>query len=112
VSHLINRIAMGLALLFLTVQVGVATVLLSQPRPARFGWQMYSGIREALAYGVVRSDGSVEWVQRADYFGNFRIDLDDIVEPAAAMICARRPDATAVRANYLGGAQKDVPCRR
>ena len=111
-AKFINRLAMSLALLFMGVQVGFATYQLSKPRPARFGWQMYSGIREALAYGVVRSDGSVDWVQRADYFGNFRIDLDDIVEPAATLICARRPDASAVRAKYLGGAQRDVACSR
>ena len=111
-AKIIRQLCFVLAAFFMAAQIGVATYQLSKPRPARFGWQMYSGIREALAYGVVSGDGSVEWVQRADYFGNFRIDLDDIVEPAAELMCSRRPDATAVRANYLGGAQRDVACSR
>lgn len=111
-GKIIRQLSFVLAAVFVAAQIGVATHQLSKPRPAKFGWQMYSGIREALSYELVRRDGTVEPVRRADYFGNFRIDLDDIIEPAAQLICARRPDAAAVRAKYIGGAQKELPCTR
>jgi hypothetical protein len=85
---------------FLAGQVVVPLLQLWSPRPARFAWHMFAGIRQPLQYDLVLSDGSVVPVHLQDHLGNFRSDLDTM-ERLPAHLCARYPQAVAVRFRVL-----------
>lgn len=102
-----------LSLAFLTLQVAVPTVLLFGPRPARFGWQMFSAHTTAPAFAVEHADGSRALVDVDDYFAFRRGDLDPVVfdrlpvhlcriDPTVVTVYERRPAETTIEAH---------PCR-
>lgn len=37
-------------ILFISLQLSVATLALFEPRPARWGWQMFSGVRTQASF--------------------------------------------------------------
>ena len=79
---------------FLVVQVVVPSWQLTQPRPARFGWQMYAA-GAGVAFAVVGRDGAVTPVALEDYIVRRRDDLD-LRRYLPPVICART-GAAAVR---------------
>lgn len=83
---------------FLAVQISVPTLALFEARPARFGWQMFSGARTRADFVIVEVSGAQREVELADYLGNPRseIDLEAVLPP---YICAVEPGAGAVRIN-------------
>jgi hypothetical protein len=98
------------AIVFLVVQVLVPAWQLTQPPPARFGWQMYAAAARARAFAAVHSDGSVTPIVLDEYIIRRRDDLDlrRFLPPA---ICART-GAVAVRyRDSAGGRPVEIPCR-
>ena len=101
------------AVLYVIAQIAVPAMMLTGPRPSRFGWQMFAGLRSLDTYSVVRRDTSTEPIQLSSFFGNPRLDTEIDVPAFVLRICARRPDATAVRfKNALSGQTRDYICER
>jgi hypothetical protein len=94
---------------FLAVQIAVPLVRLWAPRPARFGWHMYSSVRSQPRFATVSVDGSVTAVRSADFLGNPRGDLDLAGDRVPAHLCAITPDIRAVRVEAKG-VLRDRPC--
>ncbi len=94
-SRTATRARAALSLVFLSLQVAVPTALLFGPRPARFGWQMFSAHTTAPVFAVEHADGSRALVDVDDYFAFRRGDLDPAVfDRLPAHLC--RIDATVV----------------
>lgn len=94
---------------FLAFQLGVPAAMLFEPRPAKFGWQMFSGTPETLGYGVVLADGTVEDVDPGEHLVTVRLDASlDRVLPD--QLCRVTPAARAVLIRRIGGAEEQLPC--
>ena len=105
-----KRAAACFFVVYLIVQVGLPVYRLWAPRPARFGWQMFSASAFPVRVWLLRRDGSEEPLAPDAYVGNARGDLDyeRFVLPH---ICKMRPDAVSVRFQLPGpSAAKDYPC--
>jgi hypothetical protein len=78
------------------VQVIVPLIQLRQPRPARFGWQMYAGIREPFALTGVAADGSTRPIEIDNYLAFHRGDIaiSRILPP---VVCDREQELVAIR---------------
>jgi hypothetical protein len=99
------------AIAFLAVQVVVPSWQLTQPPPARFGWQMYAAGARASEFAVVGRDGSVTPVALGEYIARQRDDLD-LLRFLPPTLCART-GAVAVRyRDALEHASVEIPCRR
>lgn len=108
-----NRGPAFLFLTYLIVQIGVPTFMLAGPRPSRFGWQMFAGIRSLDTFSVVRHDASSDRIDLRTYFGNPRSDTEVDVPTFASRICSQQGDAIAVRVtNAMRGDTRDYPCER
>jgi hypothetical protein len=81
--------------LYLTVQIGVPVYRLFQPRPTRFGWQMFSAASVPSHVWIVSAD-RVEEISSASYIGNFRADLE-WERYALPHLCSVRSEATVIR---------------
>ena len=96
-------------LLWLVVQIGVPLWQLTNPRPARFGWQMYAVVKYPPQITAVRCDGSSVQLTPSSYFAYFRSDLHPAyiqalgkhlcrVDPSLEVVeLLRRPEGTVVR---------------
>ena len=62
---------------FMVLAVAIPTVALLSPRPARFGWQMYSVAYPAPRAWVQASDGSTREFDLADRMAVLRADTAD-----------------------------------
>jgi len=60
---------------YLALQIAVPTYRLFQPRPTRFGWQMFSASSLPTRVWLVSAVDTRE-VSPASYIGNVRSDLD------------------------------------
>lgn len=88
--------AAAFAFVYLFLQVVVPLVALGESRPARFGWQMYSGAGHVPSvYAVVREDGTRTEYDAASYVGYPRADVrfDDHLP---GFLCATHPQAVTV----------------
>lgn len=90
-----NRWAVLFFFVYLGVQIAVPVYRLVQPRPTRFGWQMFSTSSVPARVWIVSSD-AVREISPAAHIGNFRSDLE-YERYALPFLCRVRPDATAVR---------------
>jgi hypothetical protein len=91
-------------------QLGLPLVKLVAPRPARFGWQMFSG-GEPLRFFVRRGDGVEVEVSPLTVLAVPRPEIRAERELAAAF-CAADPRAEAIRVQVgRDGARREVPCR-
>lgn len=81
--------------LYLTVQIGVPVYRLVQPKPTRFGWQMFSASSVPSRVWLVSSNDERE-ISPAAYIGNFRSDLE-YERYALPFLCRVRPEATTIR---------------
>jgi hypothetical protein len=96
---------------FLCLQVLVPAWQLTQPRPARFGWQMYAAGPRAAAFAAIGRDGAVTEIALDDYVIRSRDDLD-LLRYLPPAICART-GAMAVRYRGAPGRQPiEIACRR
>ena len=66
----------GLVTAFLAIQVVVPTVALLGPRPARFGWQMYSALPDMPRAWVLNRDGSEHPIDLGRLFAVQRAEID------------------------------------
>lgn len=80
---------------YLLLQIAVPAVMLLQPRPARFGWQMFSGGSVAADY-VVEHDGFTSRIDPTDFVALSRADIDLTIH-LPAHLCEVVPGARAVR---------------
>ncbi|NOT00826.1 MAG: hypothetical protein HOP29_09380 [Phycisphaerales bacterium] len=89
--------ATALCLVFAAVPIIVPLVQLPADRPARFGWQMYSGIKIIPQFEVIGADGGMRPITLTDFVANVRADLryDDVLPKH---LCRVLDDAAAVRA--------------
>ncbi len=94
---------------FLAVQVAVPAWQLSQPRPARFGWQMYSGIKPQPRMFTITEDGGQREVDLRRHVGYQRIDLD-YVAFLPPHLCQTIPGVQAVRVQ-IGEKSETRECR-
>jgi hypothetical protein len=83
-------------LLFLAVQTAVPLAQLWKPRPARFGWQMYSGTQKRARFAVILRDGTTQRADLVRYVAVYRgeIDMEEAFPPH---LCRVVPDAAAVQ---------------
>jgi hypothetical protein len=61
---------------YLTIQVIVPVAALFGPRPARFGWQMYSALPDLPQAWTVAADGTEEEIALASLFAIQRAEID------------------------------------
>jgi hypothetical protein len=86
---------------FLTVQIAVPIVQLASPRPARFGWHMWTARRRAPQFSVVMKDGSVRPADVSIYLASSRGEMDAgaVLPPH---LCRVIPDIAAVEIRARG----------
>lgn len=89
----IRGTVVGLAL---AAMVLVPATVLDEPRPARFGWQMYSGLYVAPDIEVELTDGEVERVELEDIAAAVR-PWPDYTGAATEFLCQQKPHAESVR---------------
>jgi hypothetical protein len=96
---------------FLGVQIVVPIVKLTEPRPARFGWQMWSARAKPHRFFLVMKDGTTRPADLSRYIGWSRgeLDLRDRLPPH---LCHVVPDVTAVQIQSPGSETRNVyTCR-
>jgi hypothetical protein len=104
-----RRLAAAGFLTFLTVQILVPALQLLADRPARFGWQMFAGLREMPDILVVRPGGWVDTLPLRRYVGYPRAEM--VFGPdLARYVCRRDPGAVAVVLRYPGRSAPAVTC--
>lgn len=90
----------GLIAAFVVFAILVPALALGQPRPARFGWQMYSVAQPAPRAWLEATDGSVHDYNLVDRLAVLRADIPDpkslgqrlcVMENAAAVLIQLRP---------------------
>jgi hypothetical protein len=94
--------------LFVVVQIAVPTVMLFEPRPAAFGWQMYSAARSLPDVVVIEADGSERVVDLTDHLAEPRAEIDyaaRLAEQACRVIGGPR-----VRVTPDGGPPIEIEC--
>jgi hypothetical protein len=85
---------LALTLLLLT-QFALPAALLLAPRPARWGWQMYSTTSPAVALTLLGADGAATPLDTGDYLGWNRGEID-AATALPPFVCAQHPGARAV----------------
>lgn len=76
-----------LVIAFVAIALAIPATALTQPRPARFGWQMYSVAYPAPRAWLQASDGSTEQYDLADRLAVLRADVPDPVA-VGQQLCA------------------------
>lgn len=97
-----------LVVAFIVIALIIPTIMLTQPRPARLGWQMYSASQSALDVQLELSDGSR---RSYDIAARLAVARGDFVDPAAIgrQVCAMASASAAiVKAGNRGSVR--VPC--
>lgn len=90
---------------FLAIQIAVPLFqLILAPRPARFGWQMYSVVSAAPRFELSMRDGAARPLDIAPYVTSMRADVP-LVQFLPPHLCALFPDAAAVSYALDGGAR-------
>jgi hypothetical protein len=95
---------------FLVAQVMVPVVALFGPRPARFGWQMYSALPDVPHAWTVAADGSEEPIDLAALFAVQRAEIDYAAVLRAGLCGA--VDAPAVKVQPANATEAElIQCR-
>jgi hypothetical protein len=90
---------------FLAVQVVTPLAQLAwAPRPARFGWQMYSVISAAPRFELIMRDGASRPIDITPYVTSMRADVP-LARFLPPHLCDLFPDAAAVSYQLAGAAQ-------
>lgn len=108
-NDLRKRAVMTFIVVFVAVQVVVATVALFGPRPARWSWQMYSGGRPQVDFVIVRDNGTRDAVEIADYVSNRRAEID-YAEVLPAYLCQVETDAASITITPADTPATEVRC--
>ncbi|HVL11170.1 MAG TPA: hypothetical protein VM529_01305 [Gemmata sp.] len=96
-SPVARRAAAVVFLLALGVMVGVPLARLAGPKPARFGWHMYSAGRPMPDVWVVYPDRTVHPVATEAVLGHHRSDFTDLERHLTPHLLRLYPGAVAVR---------------
>ena len=97
---------------YLAIQIGIPLRQLQAPRPARFGWQMYSALNTPRLYTSVRADGSTERIDIGQYVSQLRAEAD-FARALPSAICDKHPEAIEVRFRILPErTDRAFPCSR
>lgn len=106
-----KRAAAIFFVVFLAIQILVPLYLLTRPRPARFGWQMYAGAKAPHSVTLTRKDGSEITVPASAFVGAYRGDLE-MIEALPPFLCQRYPGVQSVRLNFTRSESLEFPCQR
>lgn len=82
--------------LFLLLQIGVPLVRLAKPRPARFGWQMYSAKLQRPRFSLVMRDGTTRPADLHPYVPQSRGEVD-LERALPQHLCRAMPDVASVQ---------------
>jgi len=89
-------LVIALCAAILAVQVTIPIFQLTKPRPARWGWQMYSSVRSPAKLVAVLTSGEERGVDRTAYIPYPRLEMDtDAV--LVDHVCRTVPDVARVR---------------
>ena len=90
---------------FLAIQIAVPLVqLVWAPRPARFGWQMYSVGSATPRFELIMRDGSAKRLDITPYVTSLRGDVP-IARFLPPHLCTLFPDAAAIHYEMDGSPQ-------
>lgn len=104
-----QRWAMAFMAGFLALQIGVPTWKLAEPRPARFGWQMFSATAGKVEFRVVLRHGQSVEVPLGWHVGVPRADLD-FARFLPQHLCRFYPGAAEVRFRAGFGPEQVYRC--
>lgn len=93
-------LAIAFFVTFLAIQIVVPVVKLTSPRPARFGWHMWTARKPNPQFVMTMKDGSVSPVILSTYLGLSRGEMD-IREAMPAHLCRVVPDVASVQTKPL-----------
>lgn len=85
---------------FLAIQIIVPVVKLASPRPARFGWHMWTARKGNPQFILVMKNGTTHPVSLSTYLGLSRGELD-IREAMSAHLCRVVPEVASVQIKTL-----------
>ena len=96
--HLGPVLALVFVVFFLSIQIIVPAVKLTSPRPARFGWHMWTVTPPRRQVVLLMRDGTTRPADLRPYLVQARgeLDLDNALPPH---LCRMIPDVAAVRYN-------------
>ena len=100
-------LAAGIGLV-VVLQLGIPAVNLLSPRPARFGWQMYSTAQPAPEAWTKSVDGTLEPLSLDGHWAVLRAEIDD-VDAFATQVCDLT-DAPEVVVRLQPDATETVAC--
>ena len=90
---------------FLAVQILMPLAQLAwSPRPARFGWQMYSVVSSAPSFELIMRDGAAKPLDISPYVTSLRGDVP-LARFLPSHLCRLFPDAAAVHYQMDDGSQ-------
>jgi hypothetical protein len=95
-----NIVVIAFFVTFLTIQIVVPVVKLTSPRPARFGWHMWTARKPNPQFVMIMKDGSATPVILSTYLGLSRGELD-LLEAMPAHLCRVVPDVASVQIKPL-----------
>ena len=94
--------------LFLAIQIAVPIVKLTSPRPARFGWQMWSARKKFPQFFLVKGDR--KWpANLSPYIAWSRGEMD-FTSALPAHLCRVVPDIDAVEIRAPNTETQTFPC--
>ena len=82
--------------LFLAIQTAVPLVQLWAPRPARFGWQMFTGTPQRPRFSLVMRDGTRRPADPGRYVAHSRGEVD-LEKALPQHLCRVVPDLASVQ---------------
>lgn len=105
------KVIFAFAICFVAIQTIVPTIRLSAPRPAWFGWQMYSGAAEVPTFWLVTDDGTTIEVDLDTVIGKTRYPIDYRAN-VPPYLCETEPHAVLVRFERADSSSlEEYPCR-
>lgn len=92
---------------FVMIQLAIPILALAQPRPARFGWQMYTALSSLPELKLESADGAITPVDLSDVVARDRAEID--FSPALTEHLCETTNAVAVRIGS-GENERRAPC--
>jgi hypothetical protein len=108
-SPLRRRFLVAAVVAFLAAQVLVPAVALFGPRPARFGWHMYSALPPVPEAWAVTADGTREQVDLGNLFAVQRAEIDYVAVLRAGLCAAVGAREVEIRPR-AGAPVETIPC--
>jgi hypothetical protein len=95
-----NILVIAFFVTFLAIQIVVPVVKLTSPRPARFGWHMWTARKRNPQFVMMMKDGTATPVILSTYLGLSRGELD-LRDAMPAHLCRVVPDVASVQIKLL-----------